>query len=69
MLKYFLSQLTQICTWFGVLVILFTLFATRTEIVLLGIVMIFMHDESIKKLISKWAPGISKWIQEVVDDL
>lgn len=69
MLKYFLSQLTQMCTWFGILVIVFALFASRGQIVLLGTVMIFLHDDIIKDFIAKRAPGLTKWIQEVMDDL
>lgn len=69
MLKYFLNQLTQMCTWFGVCVMIAAMFATRGEIILLGVIMIFLHDEAIKNFISKRAPGLTKWIQSVADDL
>lgn len=69
MLKYFLSQLTQMCTWFGILVIIAAIFLPRVDIVILGAVMIFLHDEAVKAFIAKRAPGLSKWIQDVVDDL
>lgn len=69
MLKYLLSQLTQMSMWFGICVILFAIFASRSEIITLGIVMIFLHDEVIKNFISNRAPGLAKWIQEAVDGL
>lgn len=69
MLKYFLSQLTQMCTWFGIFVIIAALFLPRMDIVILGGVMIFLHDEAIKNFIAKRAPGLTKWIQDIVGDL
>ena len=57
------------CFWFGVLVVLFALFATRGEIIALGFVMFFLHDEFMKNMISKYAPNLSKWIQEFTDEL
>lgn len=69
MLKYFLDQLTQMCTWFGIFVIVAALFLPRLDIVILGGIMIFLHDEAIKNFISKRAPGLSKWIQSIADDL
>lgn len=69
MLKYLLNQLTQMSAWFGFAVILAAFFATRGEIVFLGIIMVLMHDAFIKDRIASWAPGLSKWIEEVVDDL
>lgn len=69
MLKYFLSQLTQMCTWFGVCVIIAALFLPRVDIAILGGIMIFLHDDAIKGFIAKRAPGLSKWIQDIADDL
>lgn len=68
-MKYLLNQLTQISAWFGVCVIIAALFATRGELVILGAVMLLMHDSFIKDIIAKWAPGLSKWIEETIAEL
>ena len=68
-MKYLISRLTQMCLWFGICVILFAIFATRGEIVALGIVMLFLHDETIKNFIAKRAPGLARWIEGVMAEL
>ncbi len=68
-MKYLINQLTQMSAWLGVCVILAAIFATRGEIIILGIVMVLLHDSFIKDRINAWAPGLSKWIQSAVDDL
>lgn len=69
MFKYFLSQLTQMSTWFGIFVILFSVFTPRSWIFLLGVVMIFLKDDAVKAFIAARAPTISKWIEDIVDDV
>lgn len=68
-MKYLINRLTQMCFWFGVAVVLFAMFATRGEMIILGCVMVFLHDSFIKDVIAKVAPGLSKWIESVVEDL
>ena len=68
-MKYLIGRLTQMCLWFGICVILFAFFATRGEIVALGIVMLFLHDETIKSFIARRAPGLARWIESVVGDI
>lgn len=66
MLKYFLSQLTQMSTWFGLFVILGAFFCPRSWLFLLGVVMLFLRDDSVKAFITARAPGVSKWIEDAL---
>lgn len=68
-MKYFLNRLTQISLWFGVCVILCAIFATRGEIIALGVVMLFLNDETIKGFIAKRAPGLARWLESFMADL
>lgn len=69
MLKYLLSQLTQMSFWFGILVVVLALIAPTRDLVILGFIMIFMHDDAIKAFIAKHAPGLTAWIQKVIDEI
>lgn len=69
MLKFFIGQITQMSAWIGVLLIIGVfLFPSREYFFWIGVVLLFMHDETIKNWITRVAPGIAQtiktWLEE-----
>lgn len=67
-MKYILSQLTQVSAWTGFCLILATLFTPRWFLLLLGVGLLFGHDDNMKTWVRARAPGISNFIQSFLDD-
>lgn len=63
--KYIISQLTQLSAWLGVGTIFSAIFLPRSFIIFLGVLMILTDDNHLKDKLSKWAPDLTKKIDEL----
>lgn len=64
MKKYILTQLTQVSSWIGVLIIVMALIVPRQYIVFLGIALILVDDAALKAWIAKQSPWLAAKINE-----
>lgn len=69
MKKWFLLQLTETTAWIGLFVILAALFLPRSYIVFLGIVLIAVDDNIVKKWIAKISPRLAAKIEEWTNEI
>jgi hypothetical protein len=64
MKKYLLAQLSQVSAWIGLLIILSAFFASRSTIVVFGVLLILTDDEALKGWVSRRAPWLTARIEE-----
>lgn len=64
-MKYLIRKLTEISAWLGFFTILAAFFLPRDYIALLGVIFILIPDELIKNWITKEAPAITKFFQDL----
>ncbi len=65
MIKYFLAQLAQVSAWIGLFVIIGAFVLPREYIAIGGVLLILTDDEALKGWVSKRAPGITKWFEDL----
>ena len=64
MKKYLLAQLSQVSAWIGFLIILSAFFASRTTILVFGVLLILTDDAALKGWVSRNAPWLTRKINE-----
>ena len=64
MKAYFLAQLSQVSAWIGLLIILSAFIASRTTIVVFGLLLILTDDEALKAWVARRAPWLVAKIEE-----
>lgn len=69
MKKWFLSKLLEISAWIGVGIMFASLFLPRDWIFSLGILLIVVHDDTLKNLVNKYAPNFAQWIEGIINEI
>lgn len=65
MKKWILLQLTETTAWVGLFVILAAIFAPRSYIIVLGVILIAVDDNIVKNWIAKISPKLAAKIEEL----
>ncbi len=68
-MKYILNQLSQVSSWIGIILIAISFIAPRWAIAVFGVLLFVSNDEELKAWVAKRAPGLTKWLSDLVAKL